>query len=209
MLTEQQVRDIVAQNKKVAVKVFQDGCPWCDKYAPLFSEAASKHKDLVFASVNINNNNPSAFRDEFMGGKKSVPATLLFEDGKVKATAWGYIDGEQLDEFISTGKYTPKKPAKPDPREWAIKASMEQLIKSVAELNIQIKEHELAVAIFRAELERRNILLPKAQSCDDCKTKKFQPWKREFWKTDCKLCLRLRYGMLGALSLLALWYIYG
>jgi thiol-disulfide isomerase/thioredoxin len=157
MLTESEVIKIIEANPKVVVKVWDDGCPFCKEYDPIFDTAASLFPDYVFVSLKIPRKDESAFRAAYMleNGKvkNSVPATIIFEGGEFKAVAWGRMYIEALSAFINTGAV--QKPKPPTPEEFVKKASLMELEASLWQVSNQINIQQNTFNIFKAEWDRR------------------------------------------------------
>ena len=156
MLTEEQIRKIIAETPKLVVKVYDDNCPFCTQYEPIFDEVAKQYSNITFAAIKIPRNQPSEFRAEFMTvdgkEKNSVPATLIFEGGKLVAQGWGRMFEPELKEFIETGKQPQRQP---NPVEWAAKASTLELEAQLWQHTKQIEKLAYVKNIFEAEWNKR------------------------------------------------------
>jgi len=147
----------ITPNGRFVVKVWDDGCPFCVEYAPIFDKVVAE-LNMPNCSFKVPRNIPSAFREKYMlengKEKKSVPATILFEGGQVVNIAWGRLFEPQLKEFITTGQVAPKAP--PSPHDYAKTASSNDLKASMIDLGEQIKNNQIIYDIFYQELQRRN-----------------------------------------------------
>jgi thiol-disulfide isomerase/thioredoxin len=147
----------VSIDGRLVVKVWDDGCPYCVEYSPIFDKV-TKELGVTTCSFKVPRNAPSAFREKYMleNGveKKSVPATLVFENGHLANIAWGRLHEPQLKAFLTTGELPSKK--QPNPQEWATTASNNDLKASMWELGEQIKNNQMVYDIFYNELQRRN-----------------------------------------------------
>ena len=150
-LTEDTVQEFIKEGS-VAIKIWDDGCPFCNEFAPIFESISKQFPDVKFASFKIPRNNPSAFRD-FVKMKQSVPATVLFNDGKLVNIAMGRLFEPALKKFIETGEI--EKPKQPTPQEFAARASLTELEASLWQVSNQIVTMQGTFDIFKAEWDRR------------------------------------------------------
>jgi thioredoxin-like negative regulator of GroEL len=85
--------------------------------------------------------------------KQSVPATVLFKDGKLVNIAMGRLFEPALKKFIETGEI--EKPKQPTPQEFAARASLTELEASLWQVSNQINVAQNTFNIFKAEWDRR------------------------------------------------------
>lgn len=153
MLTETQIREIINSNSKVIIKIWDDNCPFCTEYSPIFDKVASQYKDIVFASFKIpRSEKENTFRNDFLGGDAAVPKTVIFENGQFKAVAKGRMREDKLIEFISTAK---QEVEKPDPKKWAEKASLLELEAQLWQHTKMIEKFQYVKDIFETEWNKR------------------------------------------------------
>lgn len=148
-IKEDQVNELIKVGKTI-IKVYDDGCPYCDKYEPVFTGLISKFPDFKFASLKINRKEPSEFRRTYMKGNKgeeknTVPATLIFENGLFLKIQFGIMTEEQAFSFIS-GPQAPAKKLELKPRtRTKVKVSLEDInnstrsIESLTRMRLDIK----------------------------------------------------------------------
>jgi thiol-disulfide isomerase/thioredoxin len=116
-LKESELLDLIKTNKKIVLKVFTNNCPHCVTYAPVFDAASKKHSDIIFRSLNLHDlpKRGSQFKRLYMmldgtKEKADVPATIIFENGEMKARKWGRMDEKSLEEFLVGGTVDDPKP---------------------------------------------------------------------------------------------------
>jgi thiol-disulfide isomerase/thioredoxin len=150
-LTEDTVKDFIKQAGTVCLKVWSDGCGWCDKQAPVLDKVSADFPDVKFGAININysGKDPSAFRDEFMEGIPTAPVLFIFKDGVMAGRAYKALLSEPiLKKFITEPTVEIKKKPATTPEEHLKSASVEQLKAHLWDLE---NEHKM----FMAELGRR------------------------------------------------------
>ena len=152
-LTEETVKDFIKQEGVVCLKVWSDGCGWCDKQAPVLEKVSGEITDVKFGAINISykGDTPSPFRDEYMEGIPTAPVLFVFKDGVMAGRAYKALLSESiLKKFITEPTIENKGQKKPATIEEHIKtASVEQLKAHLWDLE---NEHKM----FLAELGRRN-----------------------------------------------------
>ena len=117
MLSTAQLAEIINNNDKVIVKAWMQNCPFCVQYSPIFDQSAGSHEGIAFTSIE-NTKIETSFAAQHSIDLSSLPVTLIFEKGQLKAQAKGLMNLEQLNEFIATGKQPQRK--EPDPQEWVV-----------------------------------------------------------------------------------------
>ena len=105
-MNEVEILEAIKSGKKLVVKMWMDGCSFCDQYKPIFDKVAAENNDAVFISFNMPANvGKSEFKDKYMvpgpGEKLSAPCTYLFENGQMTNRHFGLINPLQLQAFIN------------------------------------------------------------------------------------------------------------
>lgn len=174
-LKEDQIEEFIKEGKSV-IKVFTDldKCNPCKQYAPIFDSVARTTDGMKFGQIWVSHPKdpkptPSAFRRSYMKNDKgaehnSVPATMIFENGKLTATMWGTtmdaeFDEKRLRHFLSTKEILEKK------------KSIEDVIKSSS--NVQLESFAYRAIMNIENLKRELDLIQEALS------KRQQPQKAQ------------------------------
>lgn len=79
------------------VDFFATWCGPCKMLAPILEDAASRHTDVHFCKVDIDEEMGLATEYQIM----SVPTLLFVKNGEVVKKSIGLISPENLDDFIS------------------------------------------------------------------------------------------------------------
>ena len=90
-------KDVLKNNKLVAVDFFADWCQPCKQIAPILEEISDEMKDqVIIAKHNIdeNPNQPTKY------GVRGIPTMLLFKDGELKATKVGATTKTNIVSWI-------------------------------------------------------------------------------------------------------------
>ena len=90
-------KDVLKNDKLVAVDFFADWCGPCKQIAPILEEISDEMKDqVVIAKHNIDQepNTPTKY------GIKGIPTMLLFKGGELKATKVGATTKSNIVSWI-------------------------------------------------------------------------------------------------------------
>jgi thioredoxin 1 len=87
-----------ALNGPVAIKFFATWCGPCKLYAPVFERTATRHPDLNFYEVDVDE--APSIREWF--GVSSVPTTIILNDGEQMAYLSGATSSKRLDAALSS-----------------------------------------------------------------------------------------------------------
>lgn len=89
--------EIINSNKYVVVDFFANWCGPCKMLSPVIEELSNEMNDIIFLKVNVDDNNEVAGQYQIM----SIPAILIFKEGKVAGTTVGFQPKEVLKKYIS------------------------------------------------------------------------------------------------------------
>jgi thioredoxin 1 len=96
-LTKDNFEDVITKNDLVIVDFWAPWCGPCKGFAPLFEAASEKHKDVVFAKVNTD-------EEQALAGHfaiRSIPTIMVFREQVVLFSQAGALPGEALESIIS------------------------------------------------------------------------------------------------------------
>lgn len=82
------------------VDFYTSDCPSCEKFGPVFEQAASQHSGYKFIKVNLDND--ITFAERY--GITNIPALIKFVEGEPVNTKTGYMDKLEFDQFIGGGE---------------------------------------------------------------------------------------------------------
>ena len=76
ILDGQNFEDTINKNKMVMIDFWAPWCGPCTRFAPIFEAAAEKHKDVIFAKVNTDEQQEIAASFDI----KSIPTLAIFKE---------------------------------------------------------------------------------------------------------------------------------
>lgn len=85
------------KGKKVVVDFYASWCGPCKMFSPIIDEVANEMPDVKFLKVDIDTLEALPKEYEIM----SIPTVLIFENGVLSKRVTGYLEKDQLIEFIS------------------------------------------------------------------------------------------------------------
>ena len=88
--------EAVLRNKAVVVDFFAEWCMPCLMLSPIIEELASKHKEIVFVKLNVDENKKIATQFKIF----SIPTLLFFKQGKLVERVTGAQPYDVLEEKL-------------------------------------------------------------------------------------------------------------
>jgi thioredoxin len=95
-VTAETFTDTVENNDIVLMDFWADWCPPCKMFAPIYEAASKTHSDLVFGSVNTEEQPELA--SEF--SISSIPTLMVFRDNILIFQQAGALPEKSLEELI-------------------------------------------------------------------------------------------------------------
>lgn len=95
-LTTDSFEDHVTQEGIVLVDFWAEWCGPCKAFAPVFEEAATRHPDVSFAKLNVDEEPAVAGALNI----RSIPTLMVFRDGVLVFAQPGMLPGKALDTLI-------------------------------------------------------------------------------------------------------------
>lgn len=91
-------KEVLKSEKPVIVDVWAEWCGPCRMYSPIIDDVAKEYESKIkFVKVNADDN--QAIDEKF--GIMSIPTTLLFVGGKLKASSVGAVPKDVLKKWIA------------------------------------------------------------------------------------------------------------
>ena len=93
---EKQFNEFIKEGK-VLVDFFATWCGPCKMLAPVIEQVANEHPDLKVVKVDVDE--APAIAAKY--GIQAIPTLFLIKDGKVVTSSMGYLNKNQLENFIN------------------------------------------------------------------------------------------------------------
>jgi len=87
---------VIKSDSAVVIDFWAGWCGPCRMFSPIFEELAKDYKNVKFIKVNVDENETIARKYKIM----SIPTTLLFKGGEVKASMIGAVPKESVKKWI-------------------------------------------------------------------------------------------------------------
>jgi thioredoxin 1/thioredoxin 2 len=89
-------QEVINSDTPVLVDFWAEWCGPCKRFAPIFETASEKHKDVLFAKVDTEE------QQELAGafGIRSIPTLMVFRDQVLLFEQAGALPGAALDEIL-------------------------------------------------------------------------------------------------------------
>ncbi len=88
--------EVLNEKKVVLVDFFATWCGPCQMLAPVIEKVAEEDNSLKVVKVDIDNDYDLAVKYKI----EVVPTLLLFKDGKIAKKSEGFLDINELKEFV-------------------------------------------------------------------------------------------------------------
>lgn len=99
-LTSANFKETIDNNPMVIVDFWAEWCGPCKNFAPVFSDAAEKHPDIVFAKVNTELAQDLAQMFQI----RSIPTLMVFKEQIVVFSQAGALPASSFDQLIDQAK---------------------------------------------------------------------------------------------------------
>lgn len=96
-LTIEEFEDTISNNDMVIFDFWAEWCGPCKMFGPIFEEVSAKHPDIVFAKVNVEEQQELAG----MFHVRSIPTLVMMREKVVVFSNPGMIPAETLEAGIS------------------------------------------------------------------------------------------------------------
>lgn len=96
-LEKNNFKEIIESNKIVVVDFFANWCGPCKMLSPVIEDLSNEMTNVTFLKVDVDNFNEIASEFQIM----SIPAIIIFKDGKVVGKSVGFQPKDALKKLIS------------------------------------------------------------------------------------------------------------
>ena len=87
---------VLKNDKKVLVDFYADWCEPCKELSPILEKVMSKHKEVDYYKVNVDEEETLATRYRIY----YLPSLIVFKDGEIVNSSFGLIDEEIIEELL-------------------------------------------------------------------------------------------------------------
>lgn len=95
-IKENELNDILKNNKKVVLDCFASWCGPCKMLSPILDEISQENTNYKFYKVDVDDAYDLSTTYQIM----SIPTLLVFEEGKLANTIVGLRSKEELEELF-------------------------------------------------------------------------------------------------------------
>ncbi|MDQ2993667.1 MAG: thioredoxin family protein [Pseudomonadota bacterium] len=99
-VTKENFDDVIANNRIVAIDFWASWCAPCKNFAPILENAATRHSDVLFASVNVEEQTELA--NEF--DIRSIPFLMILKDSTLIYAEPGALSAAEFNDLIERAK---------------------------------------------------------------------------------------------------------
>lgn len=96
-LTAEALEETLDAHDIVLLDFWAEWCGPCHQFAPIFADASDRHPDVLFAKVNVDEQQELAASF----GVQSIPTVAAVRDGVVLFSQPGVLPGDALDEVVA------------------------------------------------------------------------------------------------------------
>lgn len=82
---------------KAVVDFWAPWCGPCKMFGPIFEDVSNKRSDIKFFKLNVDEDDKDISKNL---GVMSIPTTIIFEDGKEIKRNIGFLNEDDLNDFL-------------------------------------------------------------------------------------------------------------
>ncbi len=95
-VTSQNFDQLVSQNKLIILDFWAEWCGPCKNFSPIFAEQAQRHPEILFGSVNVEEQNELAREFDI----RSIPFLMILKENTLIYGEAGALSGAAFEELI-------------------------------------------------------------------------------------------------------------